>query len=311
MDPIPSAVLAPPPTAGDVSVFKPHHLELFYYVAKHGGISAASRHMPYGIGQPAISGQMAEFERQLGTKLFERRPFHLTEQGRLLYAHVGPFYDGLGSLSQKLRSAPMQIIRIASDEMIGQEFLPALLAGLVPWQPGTCFELRTGSPPVLEAWLHERRVNLVVTVADRRLRGVRSLALARSGLRLLVHRKAKIHSPGHFWRQGRITEPLIWPVEAGAAHRTFQRGLQALRVEWPTTIRVDSTAVMLRLVAAGHGVGVSLELPSVRHPDVRAIPLTGFDAVPLVAFWRPPAGSWLEPLLAAARDTSRRLWAPA
>jgi hypothetical protein len=25
-----------------------HHLELFYYVAKHGGISDAIRHMPYG-----------------------------------------------------------------------------------------------------------------------------------------------------------------------------------------------------------------------------------------------------------------------
>ena len=26
-----------------------HHLELFYYVARHGGISEAVRNMPYGI----------------------------------------------------------------------------------------------------------------------------------------------------------------------------------------------------------------------------------------------------------------------
>jgi len=36
-----------------------HHLELFYYVAKHGGIAAAVRKMPYGIQQPAVSGQIA------------------------------------------------------------------------------------------------------------------------------------------------------------------------------------------------------------------------------------------------------------
>ena len=36
-----------------------HHLELFYYVARHGGISEAVRNMPYGIQQPAISGQAA------------------------------------------------------------------------------------------------------------------------------------------------------------------------------------------------------------------------------------------------------------
>lgn len=119
---------------------------------------------------------------------------------------------------------------------------------------------------------------------------------------------AKINSPGHFWRQGRIAEPLICPMEAGAVHRTFARGLQALRVEWPAGIRADSTAVMLQLVAAGHGVGVGLETPSTRHRDVRALPLAGFEPVQLMALWRPPAGPWLGSLLAAARDTARRLW---
>ena len=42
-----------------------HHLELFYYIAKHGGI-AAVRNMPYGIQQPAVSGQIAKLEEALG-----------------------------------------------------------------------------------------------------------------------------------------------------------------------------------------------------------------------------------------------------
>jgi DNA-binding transcriptional LysR family regulator len=54
-----------------------HHLELFYYVAKHGGIAAAVRNMPYGIQQPAVSGQIAKLEEALGAKLFNRRPFSL------------------------------------------------------------------------------------------------------------------------------------------------------------------------------------------------------------------------------------------
>jgi len=44
-----------------------HHLELFYYVAKHAGVSAAARHMPYGIQQPAISAQILQFEDSLNT----------------------------------------------------------------------------------------------------------------------------------------------------------------------------------------------------------------------------------------------------
>ena len=34
-----------------------HHLELFYFVVKHGGIAGAVRNIPYGIQQPAVSGQ--------------------------------------------------------------------------------------------------------------------------------------------------------------------------------------------------------------------------------------------------------------
>lgn len=43
-----------------------HHLELFYYVAKHGGISAAVRGIPYGIQQPAVSAQMRALEDEVG-----------------------------------------------------------------------------------------------------------------------------------------------------------------------------------------------------------------------------------------------------
>ena len=39
-----------------------HHLELFYFVAKYEGITAAVRKMPYGIQQPAVSGQILQLE---------------------------------------------------------------------------------------------------------------------------------------------------------------------------------------------------------------------------------------------------------
>ena len=58
-----------------------HHLELFYYVAKYEGITAAVRKMPYGIQQPAVSGQLLQLEKNLEVKLFNRRPFSLTDAG--------------------------------------------------------------------------------------------------------------------------------------------------------------------------------------------------------------------------------------
>jgi DNA-binding transcriptional LysR family regulator len=70
-----------------------HHLELFYYVARHGGIVPAVRNMPYGIQQPAVSGQIARLEESLGTKLFNRRPFALLPPGVELYEFIRPFFD--------------------------------------------------------------------------------------------------------------------------------------------------------------------------------------------------------------------------
>ena len=77
-----------------------HHLELFYYVAKHGGISAAVRAIPYGIQQPAVSGQMRQLEDGVGAKLFERSPFRLTPAGEQLFAHIQPFFENLGAPAQ-------------------------------------------------------------------------------------------------------------------------------------------------------------------------------------------------------------------
>ena len=80
-----------------------HHLELFYYVARHGGISRAVRRMPWGIQQPAVSGQMLQLEEAVGARLFERQPFRLTPEGEELYAFVQPFFGNLGEVEEKQR----------------------------------------------------------------------------------------------------------------------------------------------------------------------------------------------------------------
>ena len=107
-----------------------HHLELFYYVAKHGGISEAVRHMPYGIQQPAISGQVIQLEEFLGATLFHRRPFSLTPQGRELFDFIKPFFDNLTPMAEKLRGGVSQHLRIAASEILLRDHLPPVLQEL-------------------------------------------------------------------------------------------------------------------------------------------------------------------------------------
>ena len=76
-----------------------HHLELFYYVARHGGITEAVRNIPYGIQQPTVSGQIAQLEEYLGTTLFQRRPFSLTPPGKKLFDFIQPFFSNVEKMA--------------------------------------------------------------------------------------------------------------------------------------------------------------------------------------------------------------------
>jgi DNA-binding transcriptional LysR family regulator len=104
-----------------------HHLELFYYVARHRGISEAVRKMPYGIQQPAISAQMLRLEDDLGTTLFQRKPFKLLPPGEKLYAFIEPFFANVERVSDEIRGETVPVLRIGASELVLNEYLPAVL----------------------------------------------------------------------------------------------------------------------------------------------------------------------------------------
>jgi DNA-binding transcriptional LysR family regulator len=80
--------------------------------------------MPYGIQQPAISGQISQLERSLGAKLFHRRPFGLTPAGVKLFGEIEAFFAGLKQLPDHVRGHAQQLrkreIDLAITELEGR-----------------------------------------------------------------------------------------------------------------------------------------------------------------------------------------------
>ena len=95
-----------------------HHLELFYYVARHGGISEAVRNMPYGLQQPAMSAQVIQLEEFLGLPLFQRRPFALTPAGEELYAFIQPFFENLNATADRFEKEDLDWHRRLRDAFL-------------------------------------------------------------------------------------------------------------------------------------------------------------------------------------------------
>ena len=106
-----------------------HHLELYYYVAKSGGISEAVRRIPYGIQQPAVSAQILQLEDSLGVTLFQRRPFCLTPAGERLYRYIQPFFENLDSIAGELRGTAGSI-RLGAPEAVLRNHMPEVLRRL-------------------------------------------------------------------------------------------------------------------------------------------------------------------------------------
>ena len=163
-----------------------HHLMLFYHVARHGGICRALPHMPYGIQQPALSGQMLDLERELGFALFSRRPFALTPQGLVLYQHARAFFEPLDGLVETLRQPAVPVLRIGASELILREYMPAVVATMRAREPHLRFKFCSGPLAQMTAAIHDGTLDLAIAAVDRPPHGLATLPITRLPLVLLA-----------------------------------------------------------------------------------------------------------------------------
>jgi DNA-binding transcriptional LysR family regulator len=265
-----------------------HHLELFYYVARHGGISRAVRRMPYGIQQPAVSSQMLLLEQDLGKKLFERIPFRLTREGEELFAFVEPFFSNLDGVAAALRKEAVPQLRIGASEIVLRNHLPQLLTRVQANHPGLRITLRSGMQAQMEAALQEQEIDLAITPLESKPPPrIHCLRLVRIPIVLLAPKSLKIKSAATLWASGTVDHPLISLPATETVSRQFRKGLQRLKVEWPMRMEASSLDLITRYVANGYGVGVSVHDDEiVRHPQVQVLELPGFEPIEIAAFWK-------------------------
>ena len=264
-----------------------HHLELFYYVARHGGVSAAARRIPYGIQQPAISAQVIQLEDDLGVSLFNRRPFHLTAAGEELFRFIEPFFGGVEGLGQQLRGSAEVRLRIGAPETIQREYLPLLLQRLRALQPRLSFSLFSGRLPAIEAKLLAQEIDIgIAPLEGKRPEGMQQRELLRLSMALLVPSKSKLRSAEVLWNRGRVMEPLISLPPDEPTCRRFQQELQKRSVEWFPSLELNSQELVARYVAEGFGIGLVLLPPkATASTGTRILKLGDFPGVPYGALW--------------------------
>lgn len=281
-----------------------HHLELFYYVARHGGISAAARRIPYGIQQPAISAQILQLEDSLGTTLFHRRPFRLTGAGDALFLFIEPFFNGLPDVAKRLRGGIDTRLRIAAPETVQRDYLPAVLKATRKRVPGLTFTLTGGRLDVFEKKLLAQEIDLgLATLIGKRPEGIRQRELVHLPMALLVPERSGFTAAENIWTRDRIDMPLITLPGEEPICRHFQLELRRRKVDWYASLELGSLELIGRYVVEGFGAGLVFDVPASKLPGTRILNLPEFPVVPFGAMW---TGN-LSPVAAAFIDEAETI----
>ena len=262
-----------------------HHLELFYYVAKFGGISEAVRNMPYGIQQPAISSQLIQLEQYLGVTLFQRRPFELTPAGEELFEFITPFFGNLGRMTEKMQGGTAHSIRVGASEVVLRDHLPLLVQEVRKKFPKLKLVLREGYQPQIEQWLERQEIDLAFTLLTKANTN-KTQRLMELPLVLLVEKSSKLQSADDLWSRDKIEEPLISLPQNELICKVFQQELSRRNVDWFPSIEVTSLNLVETYVARGYGIGLSIGLPQTKpNPQIKQLVLRDFPLTTIGALW--------------------------
>jgi DNA-binding transcriptional LysR family regulator len=264
-----------------------HHLELFYYVARFGGISEAVRNIPYGIQQPAVSSQIIQLEEFLGVTLFQRRPFELTPAGQELYEFAAPFFGQLARVTEKLQGGTAHSIRVGASEVILRDHLPYVVQQVRKKFPKLKMVLREGYQPQLEQWIDRQEIDLAFTLLNQKSPGgSKALRLLELPLVLLVEKSSKVRVPEDLWQRDKIEDALISLPANELICKVFQQELSRRGIDWFPSVEVSSLNLVEAYVARGYGIGLSLALPEAKaNPAVRQLLLPDFPLLTIGALW--------------------------
>lgn len=290
-----------------------HHLELFYHVATHGGITEAVRKMPYGIQQPAVSGQMLQLETHLGVKLFQRRPFVLTPAGQELFDFVRPFFSRLAQVESSLRGEAQAHLRLAAMTTALSHHLPEVLNSLRQDIPALRLTLKTLPHSALEPALRSQEIDIALTVPCGRMDPD---LVTEPLLELPLVLLAPLESPHDSFEalveanaSRSISHPLITLAKSEAVSQLFQQGLEASELRWSPSLEVSELGLVQNYAAKGFGYGLTVDFPGAGWPEgLKVLPLPqAFPHLSLVALYLEARKPIVRRFLELVRAYARRL----
>ena len=233
-------------------------LEVFVAIARAGSFRRAAEALH--LSQPALSQHVAELERVLGARLFDRlnRAVKLTEAGRILEDHAHRLFATVASAREviaDLGGLKRGSLVVGASTTPGIYVLPRVIAAFRDRYPGINLAVQIGNSALIEERIRANELDLGVVGGHALHAGEECLTAG------LVDELLLVVPPAHRWARrrevapGRLTTERLLIREPGSATRLVtERALQQHGVRLGASMELGHTEAIKQAVMAGLGI---------------------------------------------------------
>ena len=232
-------------------------LEAFYWIARLGSFHAAARHLH--ITQPTVSARIAELERLLGARLFQRdrQRAELTARGRGMVDAVDRMLRLSDDIAQQGASnrSLRGLLRLGAAESVALLALPQLMPRLVADYPDLKVALTLDVSSELSRKLNAGELDMAILTDPRVNDAISVEQVGRIELAWMASSRFKLPR-----REIRPADLRMLPIYTMPSPSTIYlqmaRWFAAADVEPEHVNSCNSLALLARLVVEGQGLAV-------------------------------------------------------
>ena len=236
-----------------------HQLFIFHYVARLGSFSKAAKEL--SISQPAVSIQVRELEKSMGSALLHRmrRGLQLTDTGHAVFDYTQRIFalaDEMENAVQDIQGLSSGRLTIGSSTTPGEYILPWAIGKFRQEYPGIDVSLSISNTQNVIERILNRELDMGMAGAVVDIQGLESFSYVTDEIVIIAAPSHPIMSMTTITFEDLKNQEYILREPGSATRRIAEECLGQHGVSLHVVMELGSNEAVKRAVAAGLGLGM-------------------------------------------------------